>query len=218
MPAAPPCRPPPPANRLSEKWRSRGRPTFRTRFGLHTGPAVVGNVGARDRINYTLVGAVANQASRLEGLNKVYGTEILASGEVAGATADRFVWRYVDRIVAAGTTEAHDIYEPLGEVDAAARACRVPGRNGSAGASAYDEGRFEAALAAFRAAAALRPGDRPCRVFIERCTAFLRDGTPEGWNGSNTRTVAYCCVVAGWVTRLLESPRLFEMSMRRSAV
>ena len=79
---------------LSEKWRQRGRPGFRTRFGLHTGLAVVGNVGAREHINYTLVGAVANQASRLEGLNKVYGTEILASGEVAGATADRFVWRH----------------------------------------------------------------------------------------------------------------------------
>src|SRR5262245_24716535 len=48
---------------LSHKWQSRGRPGFRTRVGLHTGPAVVGNVGARDRINYTLVGAVANQAS-----------------------------------------------------------------------------------------------------------------------------------------------------------
>ena len=71
-------------NRLSVKWRGRGRSGFRTRFGLHTGLAVVGNVGARERINYTLVGAVANQASRLEGMNKVYGTEILASGEVAG--------------------------------------------------------------------------------------------------------------------------------------
>src|SRR6185312_11013253 len=68
---------------LAKKWRSRGRPAFRTRIGLHTGLAVVGNVGGRDRINYTLVGAVANQASRLESLNKVYGTEVLASGEVA---------------------------------------------------------------------------------------------------------------------------------------
>ena len=106
-------------NRLSEKWLSRGRPVFRTRFGLHTGPAVVGNVGARERINYTLVGAVANQASRLEGLNKAYGTEILASGEIAGATADRFVWRHIDRVVAAGTTEQHEIHEPLGEIDSA---------------------------------------------------------------------------------------------------
>ena len=113
---------------LSEKWRQLGRPGFRTRFGLHTGLAVVGNVGAREHINYTLVGAVANQASRLEGLNKMYHTEILASGEVAGATADRFVWRQIDRIVAAGTTEEHEIHEPMGELDADGPACRVPGR------------------------------------------------------------------------------------------
>ena len=99
---------------LADKWRARGRPGFRTRFGLHTGPAVVGNVGARDRINYTLVGAVANQASRLEGLNKMYGTEILASGEVAGSTAGDFVWREIDRVVPAGTTDPLDVFEPLG--------------------------------------------------------------------------------------------------------
>jgi len=170
-------------NQLSEKWRSRGRPGFRTRFGLHTGPAVVGNVGARERINYTLVGAVANQASRLEGLNKVYGTEILASGEVAGATADRFVWRPIDRIVAAGTTERHEIHEPLGEIDSAPQHAERLAQ-WEAGRAAYGEGRFEAALACFRATLSLKPGDGPSRVFIERCTAFLRDGSPKDWNGT----------------------------------
>ena len=75
---------------------------YAQRVGVHTGPALVGNVGARERINYTLVGAVANQASRLEGLNKMYGTDILASGEVARPTVARFVWRHIDRVVAAG--------------------------------------------------------------------------------------------------------------------
>ena len=167
---------------LSEKWRGRGRPGFRTRFGLHTGPAVVGNVGARERINYTLVGAVANQASRLEGLNKAYGTEILASGEVAGATADRFVWRPIDRIVAAGTTERHEIHEPLGEIDSAPLHAELLAQ-WAAGRAAYGEGRFEAALACFRATLSFRPGDGPSRVFIERCTAFLRDGPPSDWDG-----------------------------------
>jgi len=169
-------------NKLAEKWQSRGRPGFRTRFGLHTGPAVVGNVGARERINYTLVGAVANQASRLEGLNKVYGTEILASGEIAGATADRFVWRHIDRIVAVGTTEQHEIHEPLGEIDSASQHAALLAQ-WETGRAAYGEGRFEAALACFRATALLRPDDRPSRVFIERCTAFLRDGTPKDWDG-----------------------------------
>jgi adenylate cyclase len=169
-------------DQLSEKWRGRGRPGFRTRFGLHTGPAVVGNVGARERINYTLVGAVANQASRLEGLNKAYGTAILASGEVAGATADRFVWRHIDRIVAAGTTEQHDIHEPLGEIDDVPLHAEFLAQWRS-GRAAYLEGRFDAALVCFRATASLRPDDGPSRVFIERCTAFLRDGTPQDWDG-----------------------------------
>jgi adenylate cyclase len=171
------------SNQLSEKWRSRGRPGFRTRFGLHTGLAVVGNVGARERINYTLVGAVANQASRLEGLNKIYGTEILASGEVARATADRFVWRHVDRIVAAGTTEQHDIHEPLGEIAGASDHTELLAK-WQAAHDAYKEGRFEVALAGFRAAASLRSDDGPSRVFIERCAAFLKEGTPQGWDGT----------------------------------
>jgi adenylate cyclase len=168
---------------LAAKWRKRGRPAFRTRFGLHAGLALVGNVGARDRINYTLVGAVANQASRLEALNKVYGTEILASGEVAARTVDRFIWRPIDRIVAAGTTEVMEIFEPLGEaVDAAEHAPFM--ERWLAGREAYLEGRFDHALARFKAAAALRPGDGPCRVLIARCTEFARTGFPAGWDGA----------------------------------
>lgn len=170
-------------HRLAEKWRRLGRPGFRTRFGVHTGMAVVGNVGARERINYTLVGAVANQASRLEGMNKVYGTEVLASGEVASPTADRFVWRHIDRIVAVGTTEIHDIYEPLGEIDSAPDHAELLAQ-WAAGRAAYAEGRFEAAIASFNSVAEIRPGDGPSRVFIERCTRFLQNGTPEGWDGT----------------------------------
>ncbi len=168
---------------LSEKWRDRGRPGFRTRFGLHTGPAVVGNVGARERINYTLVGQVANQASRLEGMNKVYGTEILASGEVAGATSKLFVWRHIDRVVAVGTTEAHDVYEPMGEDASRAEHAAFLAAWEKA-REAYVAGRFEEALAGFRAASAMREEDPPCRVYVGRCERLLRDGVPAGWDGT----------------------------------
>jgi adenylate cyclase len=168
---------------LSEKWRERGRPGFRTRFGLHTGPAVVGNVGARERINYTLVGQVANQASRLEGMNKVYGTEILASGEIAGPTSGLFVWRHIDRVVAVGTTEAHDVYEPMGEAANLAEHAAFLAQWDKARA-AYVAGRFEEALAGFRAASAMREEDPPCHVFVGRCETFLREGAPAGWDGT----------------------------------
>jgi adenylate cyclase len=168
---------------LAEKWRGRGRPVFRTRIGLHAGPAVVGNVGARERINYTLVGAVANQASRLEGLNKVYGTDVLASGEVAGRTSDQFVWRHIDRIVAVGTTEVLEIFEPLGEASTAEAHAGFLG-HWRAGREAYIDGRFDEAIAGFKAAAAMRPDDSPCHVFIARCTNFARTGLPADWDGA----------------------------------
>jgi adenylate cyclase len=134
-------------------------------------------------MNYTLVGAVANQASRLEGLNKVYGTDVLASGEVAGRTANQFVWRHIDRIVAAGTTEALEIFEPLGEASTAEMHAAFLG-HWQAGRVAYVDGRFEEAIARFQEAAALRPGDGPCRVFIARCSDFARTGLPAGWDGA----------------------------------
>ncbi len=170
---------------LAGKWGTRGRAAFRTRFGLHTGPTVVGNVGARDRINYTLVGAVANQASRIEGLNKAYGTEILASGDVARLTPDEFVWRHVDRVVPAGTTEALDVHEPLAErSDAAAAVHAAFLARWNAGRAAYVGGKFGDATACFEAAAALRPGDGPCSILIARCAQFIRDGVPAGWDGA----------------------------------
>ncbi|MBS0519343.1 MAG: hypothetical protein JSR90_11670 [Proteobacteria bacterium] len=167
---------------LAEKWRRLDRPVFHTRIGLHTGEAVVGNVGARQRINYTLVGAVANQASRLEALNKAYGTWILASGDVATVTAGRFVWRHIDRIVPAGTTEILDIYElaaDVGETDELASFLAA----WQAARDAYVEGRFEAARQGFEAARAIRGEDGPCRTFIERCQTFGESGVPAGWDG-----------------------------------
>jgi len=93
------------------------------------------------------------------------------------------VWRHIDRIVAAGTTEAHEIHEPLGEAGTAARHAEFLAE-WQAGRIAYTEGRFEAALACFHATAALRPNDGPSRVFIGRCMEFMQNGTPDGWDGT----------------------------------
>ncbi len=71
---------------------------LQTRFGLHVGDAVVGNIGSPDRMNYTVLGATVNLAARLEGLNKNYGTLILVSAALQQRTASRFVFRSVDRI------------------------------------------------------------------------------------------------------------------------
>lgn len=166
---------------LAAKWNSRQRSFFRTRFGLHTGPAVIGNVGARDRINYTLVGAPANQASRLEGLNKFYKTEVLASGVVAERTRDLFVWRQIDCVVPAGTSESLDVFELVAETTDAALVDFLDAWK--AARNAYVRGAFADAITLFEIAARKRPEDGPCSVMIERCRKFAEAPSPAGWDG-----------------------------------
>lgn len=86
-------------------------PPYHTRFGLHVGDAVAGNVGSTDRMNYTVLGATVNLAARLEGLNKNYGTSILVSEALKARAEQAFVFRSVDRIKPKGFAEAFTIYE-----------------------------------------------------------------------------------------------------------
>jgi adenylate cyclase len=100
------------ANReLNAGFEREGWPVYKTRFGLHVGDVVVGNIGSLDRMNYTVLGATVNLAARLEGLNKNYGTSILVSSDVKQRVRDRFHFRSVDRISPKGFAEAFEIYE-----------------------------------------------------------------------------------------------------------
>src|SRR5690606_25888341 len=80
------------AARFNADLVAAGRKPWHTRFGLHAGEAVVGNMGASDRLNYTAVGNHVNVAARLEGMNKFYGTQILVSGDMAARLEGRFLF------------------------------------------------------------------------------------------------------------------------------
>ncbi|QIG93134.1 MULTISPECIES: adenylate/guanylate cyclase domain-containing protein [unclassified Bradyrhizobium] len=99
---------------LNRAFRSEGWPAYTTRFGLHLGDAVVGNVGSADRMNYTALGATINLASRLEGLNKNYGTQVLVSAAVRARAEHKFAFRSVDQIRPKGFAEAITVYELRG--------------------------------------------------------------------------------------------------------
>jgi adenylate cyclase len=93
---------------------AKGLPEFRTRFGIHTGPAVVGSVGARERLQYTAMGDTINVASRLEGMNKMHHTTILASAAVERACSDTIEFRPLGTAQAKGRMEALEIFEVVG--------------------------------------------------------------------------------------------------------
>jgi adenylate cyclase len=98
-------------NEFNAAQRSRGLPEFRTRFGVHTGDAVVGSVGAVDRLQYTAMGDTINVASRLEGMNKEHGTTILASREVYERCHGAILFRPLGEAHAKGRKEEIELYE-----------------------------------------------------------------------------------------------------------
>jgi adenylate cyclase len=101
----------------NQQWQAAGDPVFITRYGLHKGNVIVGNVGSTERLNYTVMGSEVNLASRLEGLNKVFGTEILASSAVREAAGDEFLWRPLGRVVPKGVSNPVEIFELIGLKD-----------------------------------------------------------------------------------------------------
>jgi adenylate cyclase len=108
------------ANRdINAAFEREGWPAYHTRFGLHVGDVVVGNIGSADRMNYTVLGATVNLAARLESLNKNYQTTALVSEAVKRRVEPRFAFRAVDRIKPKGFAAEFQVYELIGtKVDA----------------------------------------------------------------------------------------------------
>ena len=99
---------------LNAEFEAEGAAQMPTRFGLHVGEAVVGNVGTADRMNYTALGHAVNLASRLEGLNRDFGTTILVSEAVAETAGPDFVFRPVGETVPRGASRPIKLYELMG--------------------------------------------------------------------------------------------------------
>src|SRR5437899_13041646 len=97
---------------MQKKWESEGKPHLDLGIGLNTGVASVGNMGSTLRYGYTALGDTVNLSSRLEGLNKDYGTHILVNETTySAAKGDGFVFRELDLIRVKGKLQPMTIYE-----------------------------------------------------------------------------------------------------------
>jgi class 3 adenylate cyclase len=103
--------------RLNASWAAEGRKEMRVRIGIHCDTVVVGNVGSRARLSYTVMGDGVNVASRIEGLNKQFGTSICISQNVYDRVSDRIVARALGRVSVKGRKTEIMVYELLGIAD-----------------------------------------------------------------------------------------------------
>ena len=168
---------------LNEQFAARGLPTLGLRMGLHTGEAIVGNLGSQKRFDYTVIGDTVNLASRLEGLNKFYGTTIMASEVTARACEETVAFRELDWVAVKGRKTPVTVYEVLGLKGQLTPVQTSGIEKFSQGLQLFRERAFAEAAQVFTAALDHLPTDGPSTMFRDLCRQFQDSPPPDDWDG-----------------------------------
>ncbi|OQY57539.1 MAG: hypothetical protein B6245_16540 [Desulfobacteraceae bacterium 4572_88] len=169
---------------LNAKWGAEGKPLFITRFGLHSGQTIVGNMGSDERMNYSVLGDSVNLASRVEGINKIYGTHVIATQATCEKVSEHFIFRPLDLVAVVGKEQAVMIYELMGKKGEPLPAESLELCNTfTKGFKAYLGQRWDEALVVFTAIQKKLLPDKATELYIQRCWEFKETPPPQPWDG-----------------------------------
>jgi len=168
--------------KLNAKWKSEGRRTLSIGIGLNTGLLNVGNMGSAKRLAWTVMGDNVNLASRLEGINKEYHTQIVISEATYREVEQHFVCRELDKIRVKGKNQPVNIYELMDVISEKPKYEALLSQFDQA-VVAYRAQDWSAAAAQFRQFLGAHPDDGPAQIFLERTTEFLENAPEADWDG-----------------------------------
>jgi len=154
------------------------------RIGVATGEALVGSIGSDVMMSYTVMGDVVNLASRLEGVNKTYGTRNLVSERTIAAAGAALEVREIDRVVVAGHTHSEIIFEILGRKGELTPQRFISRDKYLEGLAAYREQRWDEALRALNESLGAIPDDGPSMALLKRAESLKANPPSRDWDGA----------------------------------
>lgn len=160
-----------------------GFPPLNTRIGIHTGKAIIGNMGYSERLNYTAIGDTVNMASRLEGINKFYNTNILISNDTYNEVKDVFITRKLDKIIFKGKRNWITVHELLGIKGATESELVRFADTYNKALELFYEKEWQDAAILFIKSEKLKPGDRASLRMAKYCSRYQDNPPGERWEG-----------------------------------